>query len=342
MNNKTFVICFLCCYRFLSEKFQTETLLPTHSNIFYHSVALADMLSIAYPPLNCLLITKRLCSCLGLPGIVHHMYGKLIQLGEAIPTTMKSIDTFTEHYVENLVAVLLMSIKFCPSWHLWSIKRVNNELQKDILHLPSSLEECHKTVPKELRKTQMQQLRNLIPKTAYKNARTKNDILHLSFNKLIGNIMDSKQLEEIDNATEVSPHVVNTEDFIWRALPFGTVGYNENGTIHPLPEQTNTKRKRKRKERNYKSIDDLTCLYLLTNAESEDESKSDLWKHDMQYTVLLERLSSYVHILPSVIHQVLLQLEEELINCCATQEKMDDIIEDTLNTTSCNLNEKHL
>ena len=97
--------------------FRLEVLSPTL--IFYHTVKISEIIGITIPQLNAPLIAKTYILGLGLPKEVWEIYVKISCLfTDADPFI--GMESWNEHYAENIMAAIIISCKFCR-WTQWSI-----------------------------------------------------------------------------------------------------------------------------------------------------------------------------------------------------------------------------
>lgn len=74
---------------------------------------------IALPPLNAPLVARRIVTQLGLPEIVWQNFCAITQLGSAA-SPLIGADMSYQHYEERVMAVMIVAVKLCPSWTMWT------------------------------------------------------------------------------------------------------------------------------------------------------------------------------------------------------------------------------
>jgi hypothetical protein len=74
---------------------------------------------ITLPPLNAPLVARRIVTQLGLPEIVWQNFCAITQLGSAA-SPLIGADMSCQHYEERIMAVMIVAVKLCPSWTMWT------------------------------------------------------------------------------------------------------------------------------------------------------------------------------------------------------------------------------
>jgi hypothetical protein len=109
--------------RVFTKQYFTSHLLPTVSNISFHTHMLANMLKVPVPPLNAPLIARRMINAMGLPEDVWLLYNRITRMHRMLEAPPQYLRSYKQHHAENIIVALLVASKLTPGWTYWIVER---------------------------------------------------------------------------------------------------------------------------------------------------------------------------------------------------------------------------
>jgi hypothetical protein len=297
------------------------------------SESIASSLDITMPPLNAPLVARLIIEQLGLPIEVWTYYQSLSQLmlpasdGRAID----GAEAFGQHYIENIMAVIIIACKCCKGWTRWAlVKRLSSggsagEEETHEFAMPMNIAETS-IMPRYQLPQLLQRIRSIVPTPLWKDPTLINDAirevwdryriqqdpqrvvnpsissksrLHWDHLTLYDSSLKQKNVAmhhtalNYDHLTPIERHIVNGLDGITK--PKIKVGF----TISTLKDY---------------------CSYI-TYAQHNKSVVPGI--HHMQYLLLLERLARHLRCAPNLLHLLVDKMDESIVISDANLTTLD-------------------
>eukprot|EP01036_Dinobryon_divergens_P033633 gene33633-43469_t len=286
------------------------------------SESIASSLDIPMPPLNAPLVARLIIEQLGLPIEVWTYYQSLSQLmlpasdGRAID----GAEAFGQHYIENIMAVIIIACKCCKDWTRWAlVKRLSSGSssgEEEMLEfaMPMNIAETS-LMPRYQLPQLLQRIRSIVPTPLWKGPTLINGAIREVWDRyriqqdpqrVVNTSISSKSRLHWDHLTLYDSSLQQRNVVMHHtALNYDHLTPIERKVVNGLDGMTRPKIKFGFKISTLKDY----CSYI-TYVQKNKSVVPGI--HHMQYLLLLERLARHLRCAPSLLHPLVDKMDENI------------------------------
>jgi hypothetical protein len=319
----------------------------TADGILFLTSAVAQAINRSIPCLNTPLVALHMINQLGLPGSVWQHYVRICQLHHSEHVPLRGLEALDQQHAEHVMAAVICAVKLCPDWTMWSLhwNRCGSRSKDSSsghtsaaavaipagptpIPMPESVDEA-RCLPREMLQQYLQQVKSISPSLDINSAAVdtttfSDKIKHkYPFNIAIARSIGSVGTTGSSYSQEEGLSCDYKETSC--CLPSVAV-HGESLALEDLCAATRRAMKdlHGTMKRRIGAVESVTNqdyrLYISYVRHEEDVTSS----HHVQYLILLERCAKYLRCYPQVMHDLVTNIDRQIMLLIASRGSMDN------------------